>query len=149
VKKNALSVISLRLAWLIIVIFSIIPSITIASDLTVEVLGVRSNEGLVHYGLYNNSSTFLKTDGALDGAREVIIKNRSVFVFKGLNPGYYALAVYHDENSNGEFDQILFGIPVEDYGFSNNAAALFRPPDFKDAIVHLPLEGLKVTINLD
>jgi uncharacterized protein (DUF2141 family) len=133
----SLLVISKRLAWLIIAIISITPSITIASDLTVEVLGVRSNEGLVHFGLYNKSSNFLKADSSLDGTSEVIINNRSVFVFKGLSPGYYALAVYHDENSNGEFDQILFGIPVEDYGFSNDAVAFFGPPDFKDAKVHL------------
>ena len=140
---------SSRLTWLIIAILVTQPSMSIASDLSVEVLGVRSNEGFVHFGLYNNSETFPTNDGRLDGARKAILKNRSVFVFKGLNPGHYALAVFHDENGNGDFDQNFLGIPVEDFGFSNGALAFFGPPDFNDAAVYLPPKGLRLTIWLD
>ena len=136
-------------AWLIVAILAILPSGAIASDLTVEVLGIRSNSGLIHYGLYNKFDTFLKSDGRLNGAREVINNNRSVFVFRGLNPGLYAVAVYHDENLNEEFDKILFGIPAEDYGFSNSAVVFFGPPDFNAAAVLLPPEGLNITIHID
>ena len=139
----------LLLTWLIIGISATLASMSIASDLSVEVLGIRSNEGFVHFGLYKNSAAFPTKDGRLDGSREVISKNRSVFVFKGLKPGHYALAVYHDENANGKFDQIIFGFPVEDYGFSNGAVAFLGPPDFDDAAVILPTEGLRITIRLD
>ena len=40
-----------------------------------------------------------------------------------LEPGDYAVAIYHDENGNGQLDKRLFGIPKEPYGFSNN----YRP----------------------
>lgn len=139
----------IKLAFLFVVIFATFPSAAFAGDLTVEVLGIRSNKGLIHYGLYNNSSTFLKSDGRLDGAKESINNNRSVFVFKGLSPGPYAVAVFHDENLNEEFDSLIFGLPAEDYGFSNNAIVFFGPPNFNDATVVLPPEGLSISIRVD
>jgi len=119
------------------------------ADLTVEVLGLRSNDGSVHYGLYDKPGAFPKFDGRLAGARTGIRDRRAVAVFKGLKPGRYALAVYHDENGNGEFDQFVFGLPLEDYGFSNGAAVFFGPPSFGAAAVEVPAQGLRITIRAD
>ncbi len=136
------------LYWLMAAVFVLSPCVS-AADLAVEVLGVRSNEGFVHIGLYDNAEAFPTMDGRLSGGREAISANRAVFVFKGLEPGRYALAVYHDENANGEFDQILFGLPVEDFGFSNGARAFFGPPGYADAAVLVPPEGAKIIIRID
>ena len=139
----------LRPPWLMAALLLFLPCTSNAADLAVEVLGVRSNEGFVHFGLYDKAEAFPTLDGRLGGAREAISAMRAVFVFEGLKPGRYALAVYHDENANGEFDQILFGLPVEDFGFSNGARAFFGPPGFDDAAVLLPPEGAKITIRMD
>ena len=56
----------------------------------------------------------------------------STIVLKGLAPGFYAIAGFHDENYNDELDQGIFGIPLEDYGFSDNARGFFSAPDFDD-----------------
>lgn len=45
----------------------------------------------------------------------------------------YAVAIYHDENSNHHFDRNFLGLPAEGYGFSRNAVPLFAPPRF-DAV---------------
>ena len=42
-------------------------------------------------------------------------------IIDNLKEGYYAMAIYHDENSNNEFDTFL-SFPEEKYGFSNDAA---------------------------
>jgi len=47
--------------------------------------------------------------------------------------GNYAIAVYHDKNTNGELDTNLLGIPKEAYGFSNNARGRFGPASWSDA----------------
>ncbi|WP_245574937.1 DUF2141 domain-containing protein [Flavobacterium tegetincola] len=36
----------------------------------------------------------------------------------------------HDENRNGELDSNMFGIPKQDYGFSNVAKVTSSPPSF-------------------
>mgnify|MGYP002153191321 CR=1 FL=1 len=120
-----------------------------AADLTVEVLGLRSNEGHVHFGLYDNPETFPTKDGRLAGMHTAIMNNSAVAVFKGLKSGRYALAVFHDENANGEFDQGLFGLPLENYGFSNKAFVFFSSPAFENAVVSVPEKGLTITIRLD
>jgi uncharacterized protein (DUF2141 family) len=141
--------VKLRLSWLVAAFLLILPNMSFAADLTVEVLGLRSNEGHVHFGLYDNPETFPTKDGRLAGMHTAIMNNSAVAVFKGLKPGRYALAVFHDENANGEFDQIFFGLPVEDFGFSNGAVAFFGPPGFDDAAVFVPAEGAKITIRID
>ena len=53
--------------------------------------------------------------------------------FADIPPGTYALAVIHDENSNGKLDTNWLGIPTEGYGFSNDAKALLGAPSFAAA----------------
>lgn len=120
-----------------------------SAELTIEVLGMRSGDGLVHFGLYDNPETFPDKDGRLDGTEIPITGGKAKAGFKGLKPGRYAVAVFHDENANGEFDQGLFGLPLEDYGFSNQALVFFGPPDFESASVLVPEKGLSITIRLD
>ena len=41
-------------------------------------------------------------------------------LIEDLEESYYAIAIYHDKNSNNKFDT-FFAVPQERYGFSNNA----------------------------
>jgi uncharacterized protein (DUF2141 family) len=41
-----------------------------------------------------------------------------------------------------------FGMPMEGYGFSNDAAALFAPPDFKSAAFNYNGKHLYIVINI-
>lgn len=121
----------------------------VGAELTVEVRGLNSDAGSVHFGLYDDPLTFPDADGRKEGTNVPAADGRAVAVFKGLTPGLYAVAVFHDENGNGAFDQGIFGIPLEDYGFSNDATVFFGPPAFEEAAVSLPAEGARITIHLD
>ena len=44
-------------------------------------------------------------------------------------PGYYAVALFHDENGDHHLNTNALGIPTEGYGFSNNPTLYFGPPD--------------------
>jgi uncharacterized protein (DUF2141 family) len=65
-----------------------------------------------------------------------------------LPPGDYGVMAYHDRNANGRLDRIPLGPPTEPYGFSNNARALFGPPDWSAARFRLPSAGTAQTIRL-
>ena len=45
----------------------------------------------------------------------------------------YAIGIFVDKNYNNKMDRNLFGVPKEQFGFSNNAKGNFGPPSFKDA----------------
>ena len=67
---------------------------------------------------------------------------------KNLKQSNYAIAIFHDKNSNNKFDKFL-SIPNEKYGFSNNAFSFFGPPKFEEAAFFLSSnERLELEIKL-
>ena len=104
-----------------------------AASLEVLVSGLKSNDGDVHMALYNDPEHFPYQEGVMMEEKVLVFDNQARLVFNNLTPGDYGVAVYHDKNGNHEFDQIVFGIPLEDYGFSNNATVFFGPPSFDEA----------------
>lgn len=109
------------------------PGIAIAADLIVTVSGLNSDRGDLHVALYDNPAAFPKSDGMRIENRVAITNKGAELTFSGLTPGRYAIAAYHDENDNDSFDQGLFGMPLEDYAFSNDATVFFAPPSFEEA----------------
>ena len=57
--------------------------------------------------------------------------------------------MFHDENANNEFDTNFIGLPVEGYGFSNDAAVFLGPPDYEDAVVEITPEGETLVVKLN
>lgn len=120
-----------------------------AADLAIHVTGLRSGAGDVHYGVYADPRNFPKPEGRV---AKGFVKARAggvTIMVRGLSPGTYAVVVYHDENGNGAFDQWFLGIPLEDYGFSNDASAFLGPPSFADAAFRIGAVGRRITIRLD
>lgn len=101
--------------------------------LVIVVEGLRSADGVVDIALFDGPATFLDSDKRIGGGKAVIKDGAAVIEIDNLPPGKYAAAFYHDENANGGFDQGLLGIPLEGYGFTNNARALFSAPSFEEA----------------
>jgi uncharacterized protein (DUF2141 family) len=92
-----------------------------ASELRVAVQGVASSLGSLMIGLYDSEEHFRSaianaaTAGLLnDRSRLVGIAMRAVagtqgVVFTNLEPGTYAVIVFHDENDNGKLDESPWG----------------------------------------
>ena len=132
-----------------------------AADLKVIVDGIRSSAGSLMIGLYDSDEHFQKaiTDAAQvgllnDSARLVGISMRAISgmqsaIFTNLQPGTYALIVFHDENDNGKLDANAWGVPTEGYGFSNNAEGFLGAPSFKDAAVTLHQTDKTIEIRLN
>jgi uncharacterized protein (DUF2141 family) len=65
-----------------------------------------------------------------------------------LPPAVMAVAVVHDENSNGRLDTNFLGIPREGAGVSNNPAPRRGPPTFAESAFTLTEAGGAITIQL-
>ena len=119
------------------------------AELKIRVTGLGSGKGEVHYAVYSDADYFPKREGRIaKGAVKAEIGGVTMVV-RDLAPGTYAIAVFHDENGNDRFDRGLLGIPLEDYGFSNNPAVFFGPPNFADAAFDLDDKGAEIAIRLD
>ena len=118
------------------------------SDLIIRVSGIESGRGAIQYGLYDSPENFPTRIGRIAKGKVPAALSGSKIVIKGLKPGFYAVAVFHDEDLNGEFDQGLFGIPLETFGFSNDARGFFSAPDFDDAKFRVGGQKTEISIEL-
>ena len=105
--------------------------------LTVRVSGLNNDRGRVAVALFASAETFPDQRRALSGQLAKIENGRAAVRFAGLSPGRYAVAVLHDENENAKMDFNFLGMPLEGYGFSNDASAPFGPPSFEAAAFRL------------
>jgi uncharacterized protein (DUF2141 family) len=108
-----------------------------SAALTVNVKGLRNDRGRLAVALFASAKAFPRQESALRGQMVRIVRGRAAVTFRDLPPGIYAVAVLHDENENEQMDFNFLGMPLEGYGFSNDAAALFGPPSFASAAFRL------------
>jgi uncharacterized protein (DUF2141 family) len=121
---------------------------TAAASLTIDVSGVKERKGKLQVALYNSEKDFPETEPYRGEVLNITTDNKLQIVFKDLPPGDYAVAVYHDKNSNGKLDKNLLGIPVEDYGFSNDTRGTrLSAPSFEDT--KLRVEDQNVTVAIE
>lgn len=98
---------------------------------------ISNNKGLVEFALYKNPAVFTEAGKTHRLARVDAQKGSVTYTFKDLEPGKYALVVYHDENHNKICDKNFFGIPTEAYAFSNNVRPKLSVPSFEDCAIKL------------
>lgn len=90
-----------------------------SSKLSVQVTSVRSAKGEIALTLYPNiKHRFLAKGGKLARirAKAQLVTNVCFWVPQGT----YAMAIYHDSNTDHDFNRTIVGLPAEGFGFSNN-----------------------------
>jgi len=99
------------------------------SNQTIEVNieNIQTNDGNIMIGLYKNQQDFLsKTYKAIQTKAK---KGTIQVTFEDVEPGIYAISLYHDQDTNQKLNTFLM-IPTEPYGISNNAKSQFGPPQW-------------------
>lgn len=98
----------------------------------IDVENVKSSDGHIRIAVYNDSEGFLAFESVYKTSTEIAKKGVTTIYLKNLPSGTYALAVFHDENSNEKLDTNFIGIPKEHIGFSNSKMKTFGPPSFEE-----------------
>ena len=69
--------------------------------------------------------------------------------FSNVEPGTYAVAVVHDENSDGKLDKNFVGVPSEGYGVSNNKTYALSAPKWDESVFTIvPSESKMLQVKL-
>ena len=124
-----------------------------AGTVTVEVRNIET-KGEMHLAIYDDADVFENDNGEKGGAAKGIVEGvieevgtgTATYTFE-LPSGTYAIGIFVDSNYNNEMDRNFFGVPKEQYGFSNDAKGSFGPPSFKDASFTVSGD-MKLKINL-
>ena len=121
-----------------------------AGNLTGQLTNLRGGRGACYLALFASADGFPRqASQAVRTLRLPVSGATANFSFENLPPGSYALAVYHDENSNGKLDNNFLGLPTERYGFSNNARSMmFSPPSFGAAQFVVAGAGTAIVVKL-
>jgi len=115
--------------------------------ITVMIDGIRNTSGSIGVALFNEDSDF--PDDEPFKATEVSLKSTGgvEVTFEDVPAGDYAIGVMHDENDNGDIDFNEYGMPLEGFGFSNDAMGDQGPPDF-DAAAFTADEDTELVVTL-
>jgi len=112
----------------------------------VQINNVTSDKGKVYFVLYNTEEGF-NNKNHFKGAISDIKNGVASAKFLGLEAETYAIVCFHDANDNGKMDFEENGMPLEDYGASNNVMN-YGPPRFGDAKFELTDKDLTFEIKL-
>ena len=127
--------------WLVVVVALLVSTGTSRAEappapavLSVRLVDLRNNHGQIGCGLWVSEKGFPKDRSVAIQTKWCTIASReSLCSFDAIGAGTYAVACFHDENSNGVLDTGLFGIPTEGLVASNHAKGFMGPPSFKNA----------------
>jgi uncharacterized protein (DUF2141 family) len=100
------------------------------ATLIVKVEKVSPRGGDVRVALYDATSY---PDDNADPVQDAVVPahpGETIATMTGIKPGIYAVKMFQDFNRNGKFDVNWLGLPIEKYGFSNDARPTFSEPSF-------------------
>lgn len=102
-------------------------------SLTVAFQGVTQARGVVLCALFDSKAAYDANKGPIRTLELPASQGNFSATLAGLPPGRYAVKSFHDRDGDGKMKFNPLGMPLEPYGFSNNARAPFGPPSWKAA----------------
>ena len=114
-----------------------------AAELVVNVNKIDTIKGHIMLAMYDNKASY-NNGKPSQVARVKVSKAQQEITFKDLPEGEYAIKLFQDTNDNNKMDVNILGLPLENYGFSNNVGR-FGQPDYKKAKFAVKA---KTTINI-
>ena len=136
-------------AVILAVAFPVLPSLSQStSTVLLEVSSFKNTRGTLNCRLFTKASDFPDGEGILT-VRTPIAGANTTCTFPNVEPGTYAVAVVHDENSNGKLDKNFVGVPSEGYGVSNNKTYALSAPKWDESVFTIaPSESKTLQVKL-
>ncbi|MDP9097104.1 MAG: DUF2141 domain-containing protein [Pseudomonadota bacterium] len=119
----------MTLPWLVLLLGAAPPPDPVSVD--IEVVGLRSTAGNIQACVWHGPEHFLAAKACAKYGRVVVAPAGPTVSLKlDLQPGEYAVSLFHDANANGKLDKNLLGMPTEGFGFSRNPVIAFSQPSY-------------------
>lgn len=119
------------------------------TKINIRIEGLKNNSGTVKVALCNSLENYKNHKAPFRGLTLPIKNNVAEITIPDLPVGYYAVKVFHDENNNNDLDTNFLGIPIEDYGFSNNAKGIFGPPSWNKAKMFINEDSNTIVVKIN
>ncbi len=103
-----------------------------AANLTIRVENVLPAGGVLRLGLYDAARYPDDNSKPVASADVPAVAGETVITLHGLAPGIYAIQTFQDVNANDRMDTSWIGLPLEPFGFSQDATPFLSKPAFDD-----------------
>lgn len=104
------------------------------ANIEISITNFNNDKGYAVVALFKTEKGFPdNTKDAFMVKRIKVASKKATCIFKNIEYGNYAIAVYHDANNNRKLDNNFFGIPTEGLAVSNNIETSWTAPTFKEA----------------
>jgi len=103
-----------------------------AADLTIRVENVLPSGGILRLGLYDAARYPDDNSKPVASADVSALPGETVIALHGIPPGTYAIQTFQDVNRNDKMDTSWIGLPLEPFGFSQDAKPFLSKPSFND-----------------
>jgi uncharacterized protein (DUF2141 family) len=117
-----------------------------ATKLSLTVTGIKDAKGALMIAVFDEAGYGKDKSVAAAAVPVTALTASTVF---DLPPGKYGIKLFHDVDGDGKMATNPFGMPIEPFGFSNNAPAQFGPATWMDAAFDVPAAGATHAITLN
>jgi uncharacterized protein (DUF2141 family) len=122
---------------------TVLPSTT----LTIRVENVVPG-GVLRLGLYDEARYPDNDSTPIASADTNAVEGQTIIIIHGVPPGTYAVQTFQDVNANGKMDTSWVGLPLEPFGFSQDAVPFLSKPSFDEVKFNLVAGDNYLTIHL-
>ena len=119
-----------------------------AADLTIRVENVHPAGGILRLGLYDAARYPDDASKPVASADVPAAGGETVITLHGIAPGTYAIQTFQDVNANDKMDTSWVGLPLEPFGFSQDAKPFLSKPSFDDVKFNLAAGDNSLVIHL-
>jgi uncharacterized protein (DUF2141 family) len=103
-----------------------------ANTLNINFEGIESTKGTIYMVMFDSQDAY-SNQGKPAFTKVISVNSETASVeISDVSSGTYAIKSFLDINENQQMDTNFVGLPIEQYGFSNNAGR-FGPASFEDA----------------
>ncbi len=120
-----------------VLIFCLKVSFAQGNDLILQIENIEGENGNIMIAVFDNEADFRTKENPIYKDSLIVNGSNLKSTFKSIPQGIYAIAIYHDENSDGKLNTAKLGIPTEGVGFSGKTKNLNKKPKFGDSVFEL------------
>ncbi len=102
------------------------------TDLAIVIPNIYKVTGQIEVSLYDGPDHFLSKGHQFKSVICKVDQSSEKCIVEDIPVGEYAVALYFDENYDGELNLNFWGIPREAYGFSKNVKPIVKAPSYDE-----------------
>ena len=122
-------------------------TVTPSTTLSIHIENVLPG-GVIRLGIYDEARYPDNNSTPIASADTNAVQGETIITIHGVPPGVYAIQTFQDVNANGKMDTSWVGLPLEPFGFSQDAVPFLGKPSFDEVKFYLAAGDNVLTIHL-